>query len=199
MITATMRLKTIREKAVCKLRSIKGASLGEMMLAVSIMLLASAVVISGIQLGVRQYKRSVILSEEKILASSLSNIVESELANARSVTLNGDKLATFIPKTYGLKQSACSFYSVTVAEDKSMVEASASKGGELVLGMKNLDNTITGHLLLSSAAYSKYKLTASIDVTYSANAFHVLLTIKDPSGLSTNTTFDVLPLNDPGI
>ncbi len=194
MITYTMNMP-IRKRIARKLAGKKGASLAETMIAMVIMLLALAIVLSGIRLAQKQYHRSVILSEEKVLASSLTNIIQNELANAHTVTIAGEDLVSFIPRTYGLEESECRFIAVNVADDHS-ISKSSNGFGELLLGTESNTGKITGHLLLSSASYSTYKLKANVQVKYIDDAFHVILTITDPTGESSKTEFDVLPLND---
>ncbi len=183
------------KKALRKLAGNKGVSLGEMMVAMVIMLLAMSMIIGGVGLAQRQYRRSVILSGEKILASSLANIIQSELANVHTVTIEGDDLVSFIPRTYGLEEAQCSFIAVNVADDHSITKSN-NGFGELLLGAEDISGNINGHLLLSSASYSTYKLKAKVQVKYIDEAFHVILTIRDPSGESSKNEFDVLPLNE---
>ncbi len=95
----------IRQKIARRLADRKGASIAEMMVTMVILLLAMAIVISGVTLANGQYHRSLILSEEKVLASSLSNLIQSELANVRTVTISGDDLVSFISKSYGLEEA----------------------------------------------------------------------------------------------
>lgn len=190
---------TKNSRLLKKLRSQSGTSIGEMLVVTVIVLLVSGVLVSGIQLALRQYQKSVILSEEKILASSLSNIIEGELSVANTDLMKLDdsgKLVTFRPKNYGLEKSDCGFYSVSVSDNHQVSKASDGFG-ELFLGSQNSSGVMSGHLLLSRAAYSQYSLKASVDVSFADEIFHVVLTIKDPTDVTSVTEFDVLSLYIP--
>ncbi len=187
--------KPISDTLRRKLKRSGGASIAEMMVAMIIMLIAGSIVVSGIHLAVRQYRQSMILSSEKMLASSLTNIITSELANAQTVNIADDGgLESFIPRTYGIEQDYCSFYSVRVSDDHRISKAPDGYG-ELLLGAEN-GGSLSGHLLMSSAAYSKYDLRSKVEVVYSDGAYHVTLRIKDPTNIVSVTRFDILPLNE---
>ena len=192
-----------------KLISNSGMSIGELMVAMLIVLLVTSGVASGMQLALNQYNRSMVQSESKLLYSTLKNEITSELSitDKGSVETEGDadangfkKLKSFYAKNYTMEHAYSSFCSVNVDDDGNMTK-SDTEFGELLLGTINADNSVSGTLLVPSKTYSKYGLKAKADVKYNEarGMFRVFLTVDNGIGVPpVDDTFDVLQFNLPG-
>lgn len=73
----------------------KGFTLVEMLCTIVIILLISALVVTGVQLGVRSYHRSVSDSEAQVLCSTLTTAISDELRYAGTVHLTGGTRTTY--------------------------------------------------------------------------------------------------------
>ena len=174
-----------------------GFSLGELLAATLILLLASQVLAQGMSFAVRMYNESLTRSHGKQLCSTLTNMIETELRYTTSVEKNADNtLRTYFSPTYGKTQSSF------VAIDESGKEISqATTGGEIAIKVTDKDNKVVWQRLISSASYSSYGLKARVtEVKINSNkgdtVFNVTLKItdKNDNDLVTNT-FDVIPVN----
>ncbi len=189
---------TIINKARDRLRGRGGFSIAEMLLTIAILLLVSGGVASGIRFGVEQYKKSMALSEAKVLCSTLTSAIQSELGDTVRVRLGGDnKVKAFFSRGNGM----CSLIPVTVTKEedgKVTVSESSDDYGELVLAPSG--NVALGNPLLNSKAYSStYKLGANASIEYdSAQAvFEVTLRVRSEGGGDiVESEFRVIPLND---
>lgn len=198
------RLHAIRKK----LRELRGFTMTELMAATLIMLLVSGAMAGGVTFAVRQYHNSMILSESKLLCSTLSSVVQGELCTTQTVVLSGDgpvyDLERFYSANYAIEKNLSSF--LVVGQDDSgelyLVEPAP---GYLALGTVTDEGAVEGGLLVSTATYSSYHFKAGVSVRYeefsrdgslSMGVFHVTLTIFSSGGevLLTNE-YDVLPLN----
>ena len=73
-----------------KLNSKKGSSLGEMMVCVLILLLASTVITEGIAIACRHFEQSFMSSQAQIICSTLTSAVENELRYTEEVEIKKD-------------------------------------------------------------------------------------------------------------
>lgn len=173
-----------------KLSSRKGMSLGEMLVAVLLVLLVSAGLVAGVALSQRRFVSSLRQSEAQELYSSLSSLISNEL-----------RYTTNVYYVNGSSDEVVSFYSVTYAikEDLTKLVALDSDGnetedyGELALGVSG-----NYHRLLGSASYSN-DLGAKANVTYDEEKklFTVTLDVGVKNGNSIlSQTFQVRALND---
>lgn len=194
-------------------RSRAGFTLGETLVTILILLLVSSGVVSGMRFGVEQYHRSMMLSEAKVLCSTLSSVIRSELSDTGSIRLTGSadgegfrEVESFFSPRYAIKEDdPTSLVSVTVSKGAGAAMSEAEDGyGELLLGTVNsTTKKAAGRLLLSSAAYTTYQLRANASIRYNAaqNLFSVTLRIRTHDGDEDLivSSFDVLPLNDPTV
>ncbi len=198
-------LRTSRNACRAKLAGKRGMSLGEVLITVLIVLLMTSALVTGASFANRQYHASMKESEAKILYSTLSSVIHGELSNTRTIKL-GEKVAgsadvyeleSFFSRTYANRKDFSSFISVRVGESQEIYPTSDRDGyGELFLGTMSADGLV-GNLLVSSASYSFYHLSAKVDVKYdrSSQIFIVDLSVRDGSNEKTSGTFEVLPLN----
>lgn len=176
-----------------KLSDRRGFSLGELLAATIILLLASQVMAQGIAFAARMYNESLSRSHARQLCSTLTNSIETELRYATSISLNDTELTSYFSPVYGQTQS--SFCAIDEND-----ELSGTDGGELAIKVTNkTDNAVIWQRLISSASYSSYDLKAEANnITYgqTTNTFHIVLNINDKNGKSLVTnTFDVIPVN----
>lgn len=181
-----------------KLRSKKGFSLGELLAATLILLLASQVLARGMEFGVRMYEKSMARSHGKQLCSTLTNTIETELRYTTSIGVQasgesggGAVLSSYFSPNYGKTSSS---FSAVDAKDREL------ESGEAAIKITTKDNQVVWQRLLSSASYSSYGLKAQIEPVIwndEKKFFHVTLHIKDKNEqLIVTNTFDVIPVNE---
>ena len=83
-----------------------GLTLTEMLCCVVIMLLVSIGMVNGVSLAVRNYERSLMVSESQVLCSTLTSMVSDELRYAGPVDWDKDPIS-FFSRNYGKK---CVFF-----------------------------------------------------------------------------------------
>ena len=200
-----MTFRQGREALRRKLNSRGGFTLTELLTTTMILLLVTSVLVTGVALAAGQYQKSMVLSGSKVLASTLTSVIQSELASTGTAVpgakISGSEHALdgFFSMTYANTRDLSRFYAVEVGE--AGISVSEDGYGELMLGtIKN--GKMIGNLLISSSAYSSCDLKAKAEVTCKLSAdgteitlFHVVLHILSPSGEEMTNAFDVLPLN----
>ena len=176
-----------------KLSARGGFSLGELLAATIILLLASQVMAQGVTFAVRMYNQTLTRSHGKQLCSTLTNSIETELRYATSITYdesNGTLLTYFSP-TYGQSQS--SFLSIN-SEDQE------TESGEIAIKATDENRQTVYRRLISGASYSSFDLKAKVDaVSYdrTKNTFTVTLSILDKENNElVQNRFDVIPVNN---
>ena len=156
----------------------KGFTLVEMLCTIVIILLISALVVTGVQLGVRSYHRSISDSEAQVLCSTLTTAISDELRYAGTVHLTGES------KTYDMTQF--SFFSQRYGDNAAFT---VNSDGQVLL---------SGNKLIPSKAYA-YGARARLAIEYDPNEgrFTVTLSIYDreDSRELTNNAFEVKLLN----
>ena len=168
-----------------------GYSIAEALLATLIVAMLSAGIAAGTAFAAKQYNYSVSVSESKVLCSTLSNILRSELSATDVIAVNGAGQVVGILSSPSYRTDG---FAGTETEKLSVLHA-AVDGVESNYGVLMLDE----QPLLPAAAYTSYKLRAKADVTYDAdeNLFRVTLWIRTADGAErTSSSFDVMPLND---
>lgn len=157
----------------------KGFTLVEMLCTIVLILLISALVVTGVQLGVKSYHRSISDSEAQVLCSTLTTAISDELRYAGTVHLAENAQTpydltefTFFSQRYG------DYAAFTVNSD-----------GQVLL---------SGNKLIPSKAYA-YGARARLAIEYDPNEgrFTVTLSIydRDESRELTKNTFEVKLLN----
>lgn len=177
-----------------KLSGKRGFSLGELLAATIIILLASQVMVQGIAFAVRMYNESLTRSHGKLLCSTLTNVIEKELRYTTKVTTDSnDSVTKYFSPVYGKTQSSF------MAIDDQGNPVADTAGGEIAIQITKDDGSLAWQKLISSASYSSFNLKArvgSVKFDAGANVFHVELLITDKKGndLVANK-FDVIPVN----
>ncbi len=201
----------IDRKISKRLRSRGGFSIAEMLVTVIILLLVSGGVAEGIRFGTEQYRKSMLLSEGKVLCSTLTSIIQSELSDtnvAHLVKAEGDGSVEDVNDyravdVFFSSVGRCSLIPVTVTKNDADGTMTISKAdddyGELLLGTVDAEGAVTGDLLLGSKAYTTYKLRVKAAIEYNPTKaiFRVKLQIRAPGEDKDilESTFSVLPLN----
>ena len=181
--TAKNRLINLIRK---KLSDRRGFSLGELLAATVILLLASQVMTQGMAFATRMYNESMTRSHAKQLCSTLTNVIEKELRYTTSVNTDtdGTTVLKYFSPTYGKTESAFA----TVDSDGNKADETA--GGEIAVQLMAEDG--------SSASYSSFGLKARVStVTYDKgnNIFFVELQIMDKDSEIVTNRFQVMPVN----
>ena len=80
-----------------RLKNNKGMSIVELLSAIAVMVLVTAVLVTGVRLGVKAYTKSVSMSEAQILCTTLTTAVSDELRYAGTITVdnNGNLISFF--------------------------------------------------------------------------------------------------------
>ena len=168
--TAKIKLKNRIRKLLSDKR---GFSLGELLAATVILLLASQVM--------------------KQLCSTLTNVIEKELRYTTSVNKGNDgTVLKYFSPTYGKTESAFA----AIDENENKIDGTA--GGEIAVQLTAEDGSRYWQKLISSASYSSFDLKATIQsVKMEGTTFHVILEITDKDGKKIVTNkFDVIAVND---
>ena len=187
--TAKSRLTNLIRK---KLSDKRGFSLGELLAATVILLLASQVMTQGMAFATRMYKESLTRSHAKQLCSTLTNVIEKELRYTTSVNKGNDgTVLKYFSPTYGKTESAFA----AIDENENKIDGTA--GGEIAVQLTAEDGSRYWQKLISSASYSSFDLKATIQsVKLEGTTFHVILEITDKDGKKIVTNkFDVIAVN----
>lgn len=177
-------------------RSRRGFTIAETLVAILILSLVGGALAG----GVRQYRESMLLSETKVLCSTLTSVIQSELANTKTVELDGTTVKKFFSANYAIEKSLSGFLSVRRGENALGGETLTpleNGYGEVWLGTVE-DGAILGKPLLSSRAYTTYRVGVKVTASYNGGIFDVTLRFR-PEGAAEDilvSSFDVLPLND---
>lgn len=182
-----------------KLSDKQGFSLGELLAATVILLLASQVMAQGIGFATRMYNETLSRSHAKQLCSTLTNTIETELRYTTSISTTGisadgaSQLTAYFSPVYG--QTLSSFLMI----DSDDNEVTGAPGGEIAIRVTDREKQVVIQRLVSSASYSSYELKAEVqNVTYNtaANTFSATLKINDKNGNElVASTFNVIPVN----
>ena len=163
----------------------RGFTLAESLFVLLILSLVTGAMVIGIQYATRQYMRSMILSQAKILCSTLTNAISTELSNGEDFELDYTENSSLGVIKYFKNQN---------------YHGEAREGFAVKEGMIYL-NCLP---LISPASYPRGLTATLVDpdpITYSAalGAFHVKLSIHakldGEDWKVTHTEFDVFPLN----
>lgn len=154
-------------------RSSGGFTLVELLCTIVVLLLVSALMVTGIQLGARTLRKSVTASESQVLCSTLKTVVSDELRYSGTIAQTEEGFA-FFSQNYG---EAVSF---TTNED-----------GQVLLG---------GNKVLPAKSYP-YGMQASVTIrSYQplTRVFDVEIAVRGHDGaLLAETAFQVRQLNEP--
>ena len=88
-----------------KLSGTRGFSLGELLAATLILLLASQVLTQGMAFSARMYNESLTKSHARQLCSTLTNVIETELRYTTEITVTDNRMTKYFSPSYGKTES----------------------------------------------------------------------------------------------
>lgn len=155
-----------------KNRAKAGLTLVELLCTIVIMLLVSVGMVEGVNLAVKNYKKSLLSSESQVLCSTLTNLVSDELRYSGAVYWDQSPIA-FFSRTYG---------------DKCAFDQNAD--GQVTLGDEKLLPSKAYHLGMKASVTLEKKQDDRDDL------FTVTIVVTDSSGAElAKNEFDVEKLN----
>lgn len=163
-----------------KFRSQKGFTLVEMLCTIIVLLLVSALMVTGIRLAAKTLRKSVMDSESYMLCTTLRTLVSDELRYCGTIdTTDADTGVKFFSQNYG---ENCYF---SVNDDGHVVLVDSD--GE---SNKILTSNSYPYGMMATVAINKYDSTTRI--------FNVTVTVTDSDGGElSSSTFDAKQLNEP--
>ncbi len=174
--------KLLKYKAGSKLRDREGMTIVEILMAIIVLLLVTAMVTTAIDLGIKHYRRSTMRSEARVLNATLIKAVQDELRYAEEISSPaGSGIGGFKYKSKSRVMN-------------NEVYFDYGSGGELLL-KKVSDGSGVG--LVSSKSYVfDIKPELTISWSESDRLFSCELKIKEDAGAElVSSTFGVKPLN----
>lgn len=152
----------MRRINVKRIKKNKGFTLTEMLCVVILLGLVSVGMVTGIDTGSRQFKKSVRISEATTLYSTLQTILSNELrfTNLRTMELEGNNVKTFYSMTYAIQDNPTGLYVLDSKQEKADVPLTNGTYGQLAVG----DGT-TFNRLLGKSSYT-HNLGAKASITY---------------------------------
>lgn len=169
-----------------KLKDRRGFTLAELMVCVLILLLATAVIVQTLDLGILQFHRHTRQSEAQLLCNTLSLELSDQLSCASSVQKNGDgTLRSFTSGASGAEGVPCRF----AEEDGKLYLEFHKEAGDLMLRLP----------LVSDEGYAANgaALRASLQIYCQTDGFLVDLAVTDSEstpGLGAQRSFLVKPV-----
>ena len=171
--------------ALRKLKDNKGLTLTELLCAIIIMLLVTAVMVVGIRLGTQAYVKSVSMSEAQQLCSTLITKVSDELRYAGTINCAADGTVSFFSKSFGSNTSG----KLSFGQNE---DGQVTLGNEKIITKKSYPHNLKAKVDLqyatpgetASSGFENGVFTATITV-YRTSETAVLAT----------TTFQIEPLN----
>ena len=172
--------------ALRKLKDNKGLTLTELLCAIIVMLLVTAVMVVGIRLGTQAYVKSVSMSEAQQLCSTITTLVNDELRFARQISVANDEANTV------------SIFSKNFGKDSGTLRSyGQNEDGQVVLGgTKILSSTSYPHNLKAKVNLSYAKPVDTSSRGFANGVFTATVEIYRTEGaVLATTTFQVQPLN----
>ena len=195
-------MKKIISNAKSKLKNRHGASLGEMLVCVLILLLASGLLVSGVSLAAKQFERVFSKSQAQVIKSTLSSAISEELRYTSHVWIEKDgdsnRFDGYFSKKYGGDKDNESRFSL--ADDEGSTLDSKAYGYICVAGHGIVPNKVYSHGYRANVQISPV-VSKSEEGEFSIDYFTVSLSIKrnqDEASKET-TTFMVIPVNEPKV
>lgn len=151
------------------LKSKRGFTLSELLIAVLILGLVTAGAAVGVNASLKAYHASVQASEARMLLSTLSESVMDELRYAENISADGDN-PSYTSANYGI--------GATLQDNDD---------GQIVA-------FTTGSSIIGTGAYNGLK--AEIAYPYESGVFNVTITVKNGSKVLETTSFSVTPITE---
>ena len=194
-------------KKLHKKESRRGFSIAESLIAVLILSMATGGVVAGVQLATREYSRSRLNSETKILYSTLQNVIMGELNYTTAITYSGSAetvdgkegfrpLTSFFSPGYAMQE---------IAQSTILPEPNGDKNftlGGRTYGPLYIGDAQHNRKLISAGSYpNNVGAYAKIYYHPTEKIFRVELAIarEGDDGPMIDEFFDVMPLNNPSM
>lgn len=181
----------IKDKMINKIKKKAGYTLTEMLCVVILIGLVSIGMVTGIDTGSRQFKKSVRISEATTLYTTLQTILSNELrfTNLNTLTVgSNNNVTSFYSITYAIQDNPTSLY-VLDSNETGDVALPDGTYGQLAIG----DGTTFNRLLGKSSYTHELGAKASIKYHEAGHYFTVNLDIGivDTDTSIVNKSFDV--------
>lgn len=155
----------MREKILNKRKKNKGFTLTEMLCVVILLGLVSVGMVTGIDTGSRQFKKSVRVSEATTLYTTLQTLLSNELRFTNLDTLQIDAsnhVETFYSITYAIRENQTGLFVLDSNQEKADIPLTNNGYGQLAIG----DGAIFNRLL-GKSSYT-HNLGAKASITYNS-------------------------------
>lgn len=166
----------MRKKNLNRIKKNAGYTLTEMLCVVILIGLVSVGMVTGINTGSRQFKKSVRISEATTLYTTLQTILSNELRftnlNTLVVDSNGN-VQTFYSMTYAIQDNPTGLYVLDSSKEKDDVPLTDNTFGQLAIG----DGTTFNRLLGKSSYTHNLGAKGSIQYHEAGHYFTVTLDI----------------------
>ncbi len=130
----------ILKKLLNNKRASKGFSIGEMLVAVLILMLATQIIASAMNIASKHFFESTDESEAQLICATLSDFIRGEITTAGEIRLNGNKLDTFLDES-GRVGGRCKF---DVQSDGKLAMVNVSDSSKLYYPVKGKDGSYAG-------------------------------------------------------
>lgn len=155
----------MKKKILNKRKKNKGFTLTEMLCVVILLGLVSVGMVTGIDTGSRQFKKSVRISEATTLYTTLQTLLSNELRFTNLDTLQIDAsnhVETFYSITYAIRENPTGLFVLDSNQEKADIPLTNNEYGQLAIG----DGT-TFNRLLGKSSYT-HNLGAKASITYNS-------------------------------
>ena len=179
-----------------KLKDNKGLTLTELLCAIIVMLLVTAVMVVGIRLGTQAYVKSVSMSEAQQLCSTLTTLVNDELRYTSTVYFKGNDVGIF-SKNQGGSAGTDGLYFDQDSDGQVVLRDGADDTENKILTKKSYPYNLKANVELNFKSTESSNLTKIDDyVTSDDGVFTATVTVYRTEGTDlAKTTFQVRPLN----
>lgn len=183
---------SVKKKLFSAGSKVKGFTLGEMMVVVLILSLATAGLVSTVALASRQFDSSMRQSESMILCSSLKTVIIDELAYTTEIHVGEADENGELP--------VVSFQSQNYAQEEclgSWTTDNSGSNGYGLIAIGNADDLDEQMLVLGKGAYARGVTAKVVKIVYSndTHLFTVELSICYQGNEVTNEVFQVRNVN----
>ncbi len=171
-------LKKLREK----LNDKKGTTIGEVLVCVLILTLASGLLVGGIVLASNNFEKSFSHSQAQVISSTLMSAVENELRYTTSVKGSGDDFTFSRPSSKEYVKFAQQEGRVVLSVDDTTYYELVSPG--------TYSHSLKGKVIVDSVTMKEEGSSQVMKITVTIN-----ITKGDSADIVETSTFDVFPIN----
>lgn len=156
----------MKEKMIDRIKKKAGYTLTEMLCVVFLIGLVSVGMVTGIDTGSRQFKKSVRVSEATTLYTTLQTLLSNELRFTNLDTLTVDsnnKVKTFYSITFAIRENPTGLYVLDGTKEREDIPLTNNGYGQLAIG-----DGETFNRLLGKSSYT-HNLGAKASITYNSS------------------------------